>query len=372
MTTRHLFLIQTLILLLINPAGAQTRKPGLFRSNDFATNVYFQSWNVDGDRTSQLSVPVTYILPLSRKLNLDITTGAAFAQRTTAANRLDGPIDTRVRTSLLLLKEKLLLSAYLTFPTGKSKLGGDQNEVASALADDALGFRVPNYGHGLHLNLAVVYAQKISRGLVLGPGAAFLQKGEFEPFEDTALDYSPGHEIALTMGVDIGGSKFKMTGDVSYIIYQADKANDVEIFRSGNKLLLQAQWILNARVFGLTLYLRNRSKGKNERGRLFGDLEGETRNSNGNQLDVGSISSFAVGRKTTVQGFLSAKIYARNQFGDRGALIVSVGSGLKQRISRRLALEISARFSQGRLKTQDSLTNVTGIEVGGGFRIRLR
>lgn len=345
-------------------------RDALFRLNsDFVSGAYFQSWSKSDDRVSQFSIPINYILPITSRLNFDITSGLAYAERTTAINGLDGLIDTRVRASYLTLSDNLLLTAYLTFPTGISRLKGDQNEVASALSDDALNFRTPNYGQGYRLNLGGAYAKKVSRYLILGGGAAFLLKKAFKPFAGNELEYQPGNEMVLTLGIDIGGKTLKLATDASYISYQADKSAGQDIFKSGNKLYINSRLLYNAQPFALTLYLQNRSKGKNEKG--IGLLAEEALNSNGNQIDVGGIVSFLLGRSTTIKPLFGVKIYSKNEYLDRGALLYSVGSGLEHRFSRRISFDGILRFSKGELKSLNSSTGVTGIEIGGGIRYRL-
>ena len=171
------------------------------------------------------------------------------------------------------------------------------------------------------------------------------------------------------MGLDLGGERFKMTADAAYIYYQADKADDEVIFRSGDKLFLQLRWIFNLQPSAITVYVQNRSKGKNERG--FGSISEELLNSNGNRLDIGSIGSFPVNSQTTLKALLSVKIYAKNEYGDRGALIGGIGGGVVHHFSRRVSLDLTGKLSRGNQKTLGSKIGITGLEFSGGFRYRL-
>lgn len=369
MQKRSLIIASIISILCSTAATAQLAQKRLFPNSDISTNIYFQTWGKKNDRISQFSMPVIYVLPLNQYVNIDVTTGFAFSRRTTAARRLAGPIDTRVRVSYLTLRDRVLLSAFVTAPTGKSRLEGDQNEVASALSDDALAFRVPNYGHGTHLNLAAVYAFQIRRGFVLGAGFGYLLKTKFQPLADDDLEYLPGDEITFTLGVDVGKKKFKLSGDASYILYETDKINDEKVFKSGNKLFLNLRWIYTGTSFGLTLFARNRTKGKNERG--LGILTAESNNSNGNQLDIGGIGSISMGQKTKLLILGDTKIYAKNQYGDRGALIFSIGGGLQRQISRKFSYQTSLRLAAGSLRSGSGSETIIGIELGGGIVIRL-
>jgi len=369
MESRQLIIAILLSTFWVTAAGAQNVNSGLFRNNDIGANIYFQTWGKKNDRITQFSMPVFYVLPLSQYLNVDVTMGLAYSRRTTAASRLAGPIDTRVRISYLTLRDKLLLSAFITAPTGSSRLEGDQNEVASALSDDALDFQVPNYGHGVHLNLAAVYAFQTRRGFVLGAGFGYLLKSKFEPLLNEDVEYLPGNELTFTLGLDLGNKKFKLSVDASYFLYQTDKINDEKVFKSGNKLFLNLRGTYNINAFGLTVFIRNRTKGKNERG--LGLLSAESLNSNGNQLDLGGIGSIAMNPKTKLLILGDTKLYAKNQHGDRGALIFSLGGGLQRRVSRKLSYQTSVQLSAGRLRSDRGSETIIGIKVGGGIVIRL-
>lgn len=369
LTRRHFFVAVINITFSAIVAQAQINDSGLFWHNEIDANFHFQTWGKKNDRITQFSMPILYVLPLNLQTTIDVSTGLAFSQRTTASRRLDGPIDTRVRFTHRAFQESLLLSAFISVPTGSSRLKGDQNEVASALSDDALNFQVPNYGHGIHVNLAAVYAQQIIRGFVIGAGFAYLLKDSFQPFAEDELEYVPGDEMTFTLGFDLGGKKFKMSTDASYFVYKADKINDEKVFRSGNKLFLHSRLIYNTNPVRLTIYARNRSKGKNERG--IGLLGDEARNSNGKQLDVGGIASIAVGKETRLLILAGSKFYAKNEFGDRGARIFSVGGGLQHRLSRKFSYQSSVRISSGELRSDDRTESVTGVEIGGGIIVRL-
>jgi len=78
-----------------------------------------------------------------------------------------------------------------------------------------------------------------------------------------------------------------------------------------------------------------------------------------------------MGQKTKLLILGDTKIYARNQYGDRGALIFSIGGGLQQQLSRKFSYQTSLRLAAGSLRSGSVSETIIGIEVGGGIAIRL-
>ncbi|MEJ2637309.1 MAG: hypothetical protein P8184_18735 [Calditrichia bacterium] len=368
------FIIPLLVLLALSDISfAQGEAGGFLRRNEMSVGASFRTWSsANNERISEWILPVVYILPLNNRLTFDLMNAPTFASLNTASAGLRGLTDTRIRASYLMMEEKLLLTAGLSLPTGNSRLEAEEWVVASALSMNALDFAVPSLGQGLDLKLSAAYAQQVG-GIVLGGGFGYLRKGSFKPFAENEYDYNPGDEITFSLGGDknipFGINNLRISGDMTYTIYGNDVFNNQEVFRSGNKLLLEVRSLYKSQPYNLLLYLRNRSKGKNQRG--LGSLADEALNSNGNQLETGGIGYFPLNDRLQVKALLDGRIYSRNEDKSNGAAILGIGSGLVYTLSERMLLDSQLKFLKGSLKNKSGSLGVTGFEIGASLQFKL-
>ncbi len=340
---------------------------------EITTGVYYQTWESEvGEEITEWTAPLVVVLPLNSRISVDVLSGPARAEHFPTDNRLEGFTDTRIRTSVLLAQETLLLTAGVNLPTGNSDLEAHQTDVAAALSLNALDFRTPTFGLGLGFNVGGVIAREIGDWMVIGAGASFQYNGDFHPLQDSSLVYDPGNEVDLTFGVDLGGERFSLTGDVTYTLYGPDRVNGAEVFRSGNKLLIQLllaqQWSRGSSRF----YLRYRSKGKNQR-RVGGQaLKDERLNSNGDQFELEIATTFFLSRWLGVKLLADGKLYLLNEYDTNGAVVAGGGGGLILNLSKWLSLDTTAKYSRGGLRLRDTgLIEISGLELGAALHWRL-
>jgi len=84
--------ILTLIILVLTSAGflsGQPLKNSFYRSTDFQTGIGMQTWSTQDDRITEISIPVTFIIPVSKSLTLSAATNSAMANLTSADNSLN-------------------------------------------------------------------------------------------------------------------------------------------------------------------------------------------------------------------------------------------------------------------------------------------
>ena len=365
-----------LILLALLPYSLQSQvtKARFIPAALIMGGAHYQSWSSENDEeVSEVLIPMVFVLPLGKRLSFNVASGQAFASLNTAGSDLNGLADTRVQATYLMMNEALMLHGGLNLPTGKSRLGADQTMVASALSVNALDFRLPLLGQGFNYNLGAVYAHEMDGGTVLGGGLSLLIKNGFRPFEERSLSYKPGDEMTLTLGADknleIWGREVKLTGDVTYTLYDADEVDGTVIFKSGDKLLLQLRSICKVGPFDVVAYARNRSKGKNERG--IATLQPEDQNSNGNQLEIGGTGYYSRNKKRTIKVLLDLKHYSRNARDSGGAFVIGIGGGLQYQIFRRLTLDGQYKLLRGTLSSRNATTSNTGYEIGVSVGLRL-
>lgn len=197
------------------------------------------SWSVgDGVRVSQQTYPIALTYPASDRILVSLSAVPASTQQ--GGGAITGVPETRLSVTAVLPGEKLFLMGTVSAPTGVTRLTAEQTETASAIAQPALGFRMPTMGHGLNTTLGIAYASAVSRGIVFGFGGAASFKGNYEPVAPTAgyaMRYAPGNELSANVGVDLrnGMKTDRFSADYTVTYYFADKINGERFFRTGIK-----------------------------------------------------------------------------------------------------------------------------------------
>ncbi len=362
-----IFLLVLMLPLLVQ---AQISKSSFYRSTDLKSGFSYQSWTTENDQTiSEMVIPINFILPVSKKAAITVSTNSAFANLNTASTKLNGLTDTRISGSLVTMDDKLLITAGVFLPTGKTKLEDDQASVASALALYPLNFRVPSFGQGLMANISAVMAFE-TKNFILGGGLGFIYKNGFKPYSNVDAVYKPGMEFSVNAGGETNGSrKFKLTLDVTYTFYGKDTYEDTEVFKSGNKLIADLRALFKFRGMDLLLFARERTKGRNDRG--LGNLATEDKNSNGNQLDFGSVAYVPLSNTVGWKILADFKLYSKNEYENNGATIFGAGTGFTFALSDNFSFDLLGKYSTGTLNNQSISLGITGFEFGGNIKISL-
>ena len=365
-----------LVVLLVSAVGlAQSLSKSFQRNLDFSAGGYYQSWKTEGgDKVSQFTVPISVIVPMDRQLTFSVGSNMASSSydNGSASTSFNGLTDTRIMAAYVGMDDHLLLTGGVTAPTGKTKLKSDEAVVAGNIGLYPFAFRVPSYGQGTSANVAGSYAMEFGK-FILGVGAGFVYKSGFVPYASGDQKYVPGSEISLNIGGENGLSMGSLDGkislDIAYTLYGKDKYDDKEVFKSGNKLNADLRLLLNTEKNHYMIYVRERTKGKNELG--YGNLKEEEQNSNGNQIDVGGVGLFSMSDKMMLKGVLEGKFYSKNQSDVNGALIGGVGVGAIYMLTDQLTLDLLAKIMKGSLNNKESVS-ITGTDIGLSIKYRLK
>ncbi|HSR41209.1 MAG TPA: hypothetical protein VLL48_03535, partial [Longimicrobiales bacterium] len=110
---------------------------------------------------------------------------------------LQGPTDTEIRASYVIVPGGLSAEVVGYLPTGKSSLTALEAGIASVVALDLLPMEISQWGTGGGIAAAVTGTR--SFGTVgVGLTASYRVAGEYEPVEeDTDFTYKPGDEMRL-------------------------------------------------------------------------------------------------------------------------------------------------------------------------------
>lgn len=150
---------------------------------------------------------------------------------------LDGLTDTEVRATFSTGRDLFTFTAIALLPTGRDLLTADEVEVAGVVGADVLPFRVTNWGSGGGLGGSAALAVPIG-DFGAGVSVGYVVTRDYEPIETSpSFMYRPGNQLHVTAALDrtVGASgKFGLRA--SLLTYDADRANDVNLYRAGNRL----------------------------------------------------------------------------------------------------------------------------------------
>ncbi len=277
MKRAHLLLLAAMAMAAIRPCHGQAMLARLQSRTSLGAGASGQWWTAGKNKINQLAMPVSVVVPFAERLRLMVTTAPAFSKLDAlATHELGGLSDTRISGHYWTANDRFLFTFGASLPTGKHSLTTEEFNVASVLALRPLAFRVPSMGQGLDLNLGVASAAEVGE-FVVGAGVSYVARGAFQPFRGMDYEYKPGGELTLSLGADraltLFGNDSRLTADLLYSIYGEDKGAGKRVFKSGNRLLIQAGLLTRPGSFDLLVMVRERLKGRNKTG--IGDLLAE-------------------------------------------------------------------------------------------------
>jgi hypothetical protein len=233
-----------------SPARAQTVVGG---GVDFMSYAFAEG--LGADAAQLFMIPVAVQVPVTGALAFDLY-GAWAEGRVEVGNtvyKLSGPIDTGVRASYQATPWALVtLGANL--PTGDAQHDGDEAVVASLLATDILGFREASWGRGLAFTGSVAAARNMG-SVGLGLAGAYSVRSKFNPSaEDDALEYQPGNEARIRLGLDRNFGNSTLTLGGTFINYTEDQANGTNLFQAGKRFRFDATYAFRMGAGVWTVY----------------------------------------------------------------------------------------------------------------------
>ncbi len=333
-------------------------------------SLAFQYWKIEDAKILQFCLPLTLIYPVNERLQVNVFMAPAHSSiQNGSSMSLSGLSDTRISGSYLFGSEKVLATFGVNLPSGKHALEVKETMVANTLSLRALDFQMPILGQGFEASLGVVGAQRFS-GWVLGMGAGFLFRAPFAPIEHAQEKYNPGEEFTVSLGLDHPMRKQKkLMFDLSYTFYTADKIEDKDVFKSGNRFTAQAMAYLPTERIKWLVKIKDRIRGKNEMG--YGELIPERQNSNGNELELSLLATIPYAPPLNLRGAVEAKFYSDNAYDIGGAKVVGGGFGISQKLSAMLWFDFDARLYFGSLNYGFDEAALFGFRAYTGLRLVL-
>ncbi len=238
-----------LALTVATPAAAQSSIGG---GVDYLGYTFDQG--LGADAAQLFMIPVAARFPVSDKLTLDIYSAWAEGrvEQNNSVLKLSGPVDTNIKASFAATPWALV-SIGANVPTGNSTHDGEEALVASVLSTDLLGFREATWGTGLAVTSSVAAARSAG-GFGVGLAAAYSMRGEFTPSEQTALQYQPGNEARVRLGLDRNFGNSTLTAGATFINYTEDQADGRNLFQAGNRIRFDVSYAFRAGAGVWTIY----------------------------------------------------------------------------------------------------------------------
>jgi hypothetical protein len=150
---------------------------------------------------------------------------------------IDGLSDTEVRATLSAGTDLVTISAIALLPTGRDLLAADEVEVAGVVGADVLPFRITNWGSGGGLGGSAALAVPAGE-FGVGVSVGYVVTRDYEPIETSpSFVYRPGNQLHVTAALDrTVGQTGKLGLRASLLTYDADRANEINLYRAGNRL----------------------------------------------------------------------------------------------------------------------------------------
>lgn len=196
---------------------------------------------------SQLSIPIAFILPVSDRITLDIS--SSWADSRVSANgvessKISGLTDTQVRGNLSLFDNSAIITIGVNVPTGMYKVPDAQQEAAGQIGSDFLLYPVSSMGSGTAITSGLALARTWGEWNV-GFGGSFRYSSPFDAYQvqNQVLRFEPGSETRARLGLDRAIGDGRLSLAATYSAFTDDKA-DSTTFATGARTLGQATLFL--------------------------------------------------------------------------------------------------------------------------------
>ena len=232
------------------------------------TGVEYQSFDFDSglgaDRAQLLLVPVAARAAIQGVEGLTVDLYSAWAEGRVQVGdeqlKLSGPVDTGIRAAYQATPWGLI-TIGANVPTGNSEHTTEEALVASVMSADLFGFREATWGRGFALTSSAAVARNVS-GFGLGLAVSYSLRGGFNPATDdpataadeAALQYEPGSERRVRVGVDRNFGNSTLTLGATFINYAEDQANGQNLFQAGNRFRVDGSYAFRLGGGVWTLY----------------------------------------------------------------------------------------------------------------------
>ena len=332
------------------------------------------AWTLKGDTTdvtvSQWYLPILVsasVAPTWEVSFLSALSGSD-ANWSLADDQFSGLSDSRVQVAHAMANDRVLVSAGMSLPTGKTELTPDNRALLPWLTADFFNFPLKYPGEGFNLFGEVGTAMPAGNWTV-GVGAAVHYAGEYTPFDD-GRKYQPGSRILLTGSAaqDFVG-RGHVALNISAIFSGNDKASGEPVFADGTVFDIRLSGQRKTDRGQVDASVRAILRGKNK---LLDpqslDVVLEQNNTNGSDVRLSLRGRHAL--RNRLDGWLSleARFLAANGYApgdplyEDAASITGLGGGLDLQLSPRATAGLGIRIWRG---TSDGAASYEPLDLSG-------
>ncbi len=326
----------------------------------------YERWNVKGgDKFSEFSFPVVAYYPFSRYLSMTLRGSQARASGDNIET-INGITDTQLSFSYHFETANLVFNLGLNLPSGKKSLSVEEFETSSLISNNIFNFKVPGFGQGLNISPGLMWALPVNENVVLGLGASYQFKGEFEPVEEIK-NYKPGNELLFTAGIDVRlNETANFSGDIIFTAYGTDKLSGEKVFASGNKWVAHVQFKKYFNYNDLWLYARYRNSSKNEFA-VAGILVPETEKNIPNQIEFLGHFRYRFNRTFALRFLGEGRFYEETPATFSGINLFGLGLAPEISLSSNIKVPAEFKFLFGDLKDG---SNLVGVKIAVGLLVQ--
>jgi hypothetical protein len=205
---------------------------------------------------TETAIPIFAFVPLGTGMTLDIGTAYAMANvksdatGQTRESKISGLTDTQIRATMNLGSDKVLLTAGVNIPTGKSTADTSEQMAAALIGNDFLVLPISSMGSGLGGTGGIALAAPVGQWN-LGAGLSVRSGMPFDPYIDNGgnkLRYTPGTEMRARLGLDHAYGTGRVSVGLTYSKFSDDKFQ-ASIYNTGDRLLTQG-YVSNSALGG--------------------------------------------------------------------------------------------------------------------------
>lgn len=218
------------LLVVASPTLAAQASDALYTRLSAVSGWEMRGYSFDGDQvpsTAQWRVPVIAVVPLGRRVSLDLTTNYASSQLDLgdSTQTLNGFTDTQVRVLYTVTRDRLVTSLSLNLPTGPQDLTTGEFQVAGAVGSNYLSFPVSPAGTGFNATAGLAWVRPLG-AWNLGVSGSYRYQGTYTALADPtgSVEYDPGSEYRIRGGLDrLIGRRTRMTLGLTFSTFSSDQ-----------------------------------------------------------------------------------------------------------------------------------------------------
>jgi hypothetical protein len=342
------------------------------RRPEVTQGLTYLSWKITGDTdltVSQLYIPLVVRAGLRDNLELAVfTAGVRSAiEHDGTTDDLAGLADSRIQLAASFLHDRLVVSAGVSLPTGKTELEPAEELVIPWLTSDFLNFPVKSPGEGFNLFGQVGVAVSLG-SWVFGASTAVYAAGEYTPYAETQ-SYRPGSRLLANVGIERRWEKrYHVIGDLVVVYSTDDKLAGKAVFRDGMQYDARVQGTATFGAATFTGSVRGILRDEDKRPGGSSALVSEVNNRNGSDLRFNLYAAFRMSSALSLWLSGESKILAANSyppddpFYEGAARIAGFGGGMDIHLSPRATFGVGARAWNG---SSDGTLGLDHLDLSG-------